>query len=288
MILPPDQLTTQDYHDSCPAWLSKTSIMDFRRMGPARWHMTYIGKTLARPVPGGVEQGLMLDCWLTEGEEIFNDRYIVVPEDAPKRPSSKQLEAKKPSLETLEAIAYWSQFDGFDLVTQEDYEIMLDAVEAVHGLAEWPRVQAAQEQMSLRVLPPDMSFGVQSRPDWLTLGDGSAITDDLKKTCSLERFGAQALDLGYHVQAAIAGFCLAGSGYAHEQANLIAVEWERGSRADMYRIPSEALADGYRIFRDTTKEITARMKSGDWSYRQPGPQVLPIPAWRMRQMEGAS
>ena len=288
MILPPSALSIEEYHASVPAWLSKTSIMDFRTWGPARWYLVYVAKTLRRPVPGGVEQGQMRDCWLTEGEQAFRDRYVVIPADAPKRPSSAQLKAKKPSADTLDAIAYWSLFEGKLTVTREDYDILLDAVEAVHGLEEWPRVQEAQAQMTLRRLSSDMGFGVQSRPDWMALDGSNAITDDLKKTRSLEHFGAQALDLGYHVQAAIAGWALAGDGYEHERANLIAVEWERGARADMYRIPTEALAGGVGIFRETAAEINARMLSGDWSYRQGGAKPLPIPAWRMRQMEGAA
>lgn len=44
--------------------------------------------------------------------DTFAQAFAAVPEDAPKRPSSKQREAKKPSPATLEAIAFWDDFDA--------------------------------------------------------------------------------------------------------------------------------------------------------------------------------
>lgn len=44
--------------------------------------------------------------------ELFNSEVVVVSADAPKKPTAKQREAKKPKPETLEAIKYWDEFEA--------------------------------------------------------------------------------------------------------------------------------------------------------------------------------
>lgn len=43
---------------------------------------------------------------------LFDQKYAVVPDDAPRRPTALQLNAKKPSLETMEAIEFWEKFNA--------------------------------------------------------------------------------------------------------------------------------------------------------------------------------
>lgn len=72
-----------------------------------------------------------------EGEGAFASEFIVMPEDAPKRPTSRQIEAKKPSPETLFAIDWWNQFNastnGKTIITRDDYESILGVKNAVEG-----------------------------------------------------------------------------------------------------------------------------------------------------------
>ena len=168
----------------------------------------------------------------------------------------------------------------------EDAAILPEAVRAVKSLPDWKRLEMARAQHTIRRVDTSMGIGLQSRPDWLEL-NANATTFDLKKTRSLASFGKQAIDLGYHVQASIAGWCLSGDDYQQEQAFLVAVEWERGARARMYEIPSEALADGFRMVTETFLEIAGRLKSDDWTDRQQSPERLPIPEWMHRRMGAA-
>lgn len=43
--------------------------------------------------------------------ERFASSYILLPDDAPKKPSERQINAKKPSSSTIEAIAFWEDFN---------------------------------------------------------------------------------------------------------------------------------------------------------------------------------
>ena len=57
-----------------------------------------------------MEWGSLVDCLITQPES-FNERYVVIPEDAPRKPSITQINAKKPSPDTVIAVAYWKKMD---------------------------------------------------------------------------------------------------------------------------------------------------------------------------------
>lgn len=44
--------------------------------------------------------------------ELWSSQVVVVPEDAPKKPTAKQREAKKPKPDTVAAIKYWDEFEA--------------------------------------------------------------------------------------------------------------------------------------------------------------------------------
>lgn len=54
-----------------------------------------------------MEWGTLVDCLLT-APETFEARYRMLPPDAPKKPSVTQINAKKPSPETVKAVDFWS------------------------------------------------------------------------------------------------------------------------------------------------------------------------------------
>lgn len=286
-FIAPEQLPIGQYHSGAPEWLSKTSIRDFISHGPKWWQLAYLRKSIERTTPDGALQGLALDCYLTEGPITFAKRFPLLPEDAPKRPSKTQLNAKKPSPDTVAAIQWWQEWDAAhpdaEYLNANDRAILADAVDAVRKCCVWSDLEKALPQRTIRRQSESLGLGLQSRPDWLR--EDGAVLWDLKKTRDLDRFGAQAFDLGYHLQAAIGGWCLAGDGIALEHAYLVAVEWERGSRCRVLEIPHEMLAHGDHQMREAAAEIARRIKANDWSDDQKEPQMLQVPVWAQRKME---
>lgn len=283
-ILPAD-LPISEYHAAKPRWWSKTTLRYLADNGPA-WCKLWLDGAIQAPTPGGVEQGLALDCYLTEGAAEFAKRFPVLPADAPKRPTAAQRNAKKPSPESVAAVAWWDAWTSAHgdcvILSADDRLILADAVAAVRALPCWPEIEASQAQLTVRRDSPGLGIGLQSRPDWLHLGNGRL--RDLKKTRDLSRFGTQAIDLGYHLQAAVAGWCLAGDGIGLEQASLVAVEWERGARAREYIIPHEVLAAGDAAMRKLAADVADRLRSGDWTDKQESPEQLQVPEWMLRKI----
>jgi exodeoxyribonuclease VIII len=79
--------------------------------------------------------GILAHAWALEGKRSIDQRYIVVPAGSPKRPTKVQLNAKKPSEETIAAIAWWSAFEkdnaGLEIV---DADMLSDSEQVGDGI----------------------------------------------------------------------------------------------------------------------------------------------------------
>jgi exodeoxyribonuclease VIII len=68
---------------------------------------------------------------------LLDSATVIVPGNAPKRPSSIQLNAKKPSPETVEAIEWWKQFDEANgdriVLSKADHSNLMRVADAVRS-----------------------------------------------------------------------------------------------------------------------------------------------------------
>jgi exodeoxyribonuclease VIII len=101
---------SRERYDNIPA-LSATVIKKWgRRYSVPSVFKHWLKTRWDEPQTEALLLGSALDCLRLE-REFFNHRYTTVPPDAPKRPSKVQINAKKPSPETLSAIAFWNKFN---------------------------------------------------------------------------------------------------------------------------------------------------------------------------------
>ena len=67
-------------------------------------------------------------AWILEGPDAFWSEFAILPDDAPKKPTAIQVNAKKPSDATLHAIDWWADFtlkaDGKTVLPSEDLLII--------------------------------------------------------------------------------------------------------------------------------------------------------------------
>jgi hypothetical protein len=267
VIIPPHACTITDYHNSAPAWFSKTTLRLFDEMG-APWFRLWLDGEVEKPHPKGADQGLALDALLTEGRDALT-RFAFAPVGLDRR---------------TKAGKEWADLNaGRTILSAEDAMILEDAAAAVRACSAWPAIERSMPQHTIRRHSPALSFGLQSRPDWLHVG--SATLFDLKKTRDLNRFGAQAIDLGYILQAAVAKWCLGDDDIDLAGAYLICVEWERGARCRVYEIPFDALEYANSQMRKIAEEIARRLSENDWIDHQPQAEPLEIPGWMRKKMD---
>jgi hypothetical protein len=137
-------------------------------------------------------------------------RYVVVPDDAPRRPTAAQWKAKKPSPDSIAAMDWWADFntcaEGLQIVTAEQYTATKGQLAAIQRSPELAALfgRGAGEQ-SVFWRDPITGLICKCRPDWVhPLDDGRDILVDLKSTAdaSPEGFSRTVWNFGYHRAAA--------------------------------------------------------------------------------------
>ena len=199
--------------------------------------------------------------------ELFEKEYIVESANAPKRPTAIQRNAKKPSSQTLDAIAYWEEFDkkavGKNLISIDDYERLTIMKQRIfdHPAASTILSLSGVAEQSYQWKDNQTGEICKSRPDFHT-DDGTLIVD-LKTTSDASELGFQKSvhNFRYHVQA---GFYLRSIKEA-EQFVFIAVESKPPYLVAVYNASPEMIAAGNRVADKNLATLAECRKSGKWT-----------------------
>ena len=137
----------------------------------------------------------------------YNDRYIVIPNEAPKRPTKAQLKAVKPSPDSVKAMEWWDEFNkqhlGKIVLDFEDSETIKQMTDALHRNNFAMELMNSITSTEKELLWTDDITGVEMK------GKMDACNDDFTidlKTCinaQPEAFSYSAYDMGYDRQAAL-------------------------------------------------------------------------------------
>lgn len=148
--------------------------------------------------------GSAIHCAILEPERLKVD-FATVPTGAPRRPTSAQINAKKPSPESVEAINFWHHFENANknktILSFDQLQEVMNIKNAVmsHPVASM-MLSDGEAEYSYYVTDKETNLAKKCRPDYIK--NGSLI--DLKTTndASFEGFARQIGNLGYHLQAA--------------------------------------------------------------------------------------
>ena len=198
--------------------------------------------------------------------ELFDKEYIVESANAPKRPTETQRNAKKPSNQTLSAIAFWDSFDakakGKTFISLEDLERLTIMKQRVleHPAASAILNMSGVCEQSYQWKDEQTGEICKSRPDFHT-DDGSLIVD-LKTTSDASELGFQKSvhNFRYHVQAA---FYLRSIKKA-DTFVFIAVESKPPYLVAVYNASPEMIAAGNRVADKNLATLAQCRKSGKW------------------------
>jgi hypothetical protein len=198
------------YH-ACGA-LSRTKLEVFRT-SPLLFWKTFIAKTIPKDPPGeALIVGQAVDALSLEGPEAFAERFIALPDGAPRRPNSRQLNAKKQGKSTLEAIMFYEAFDeqakGKTALDTDQLELVKRCADALHGNEVFKKLMVGgTSQVTFRVKGDRISL--QCRPDrWCE--DGNEFTDGMPCILDVKTIqelpADQGLELEDHLPKHIAKF----------------------------------------------------------------------------------
>lgn len=138
----------------------------------------------------------------------FAERYAILPAKYPRRPTEKQLTAKTQSFATMDAIAFWDEWDAVNFgkltLSSQDYQKIQDmraALDDLEMVGDLPGliIREGEAEVSMRWVDPVTGLRCRSRPDWW-LRRLRYFMD--YKTCvdaSPRGFAAAVTRFGYHV-----------------------------------------------------------------------------------------
>ena len=275
------RLTNGQYHGGKA--VSKSQL-DIIHQSPAHYHYRYLSGEYKPTTTPTLEFGSMVHSYVLEFDKFFSE-YTRVPDNAPRRPTKAQLEAKKPSDKTLEAIAWWEQFDaenkGRKTVDNDDLAALYAIRQSILANKTARKLLAdGIAESSVYFTEPETGIDCRVRPDWYSAKD---FIVDLKTTQSAapRAFGYSAAKYRYHVQAAMYmdamyhSFGVYPAGFV-----FIAVEKEPPYVTACYLATPSMLDAGGNAYLADLRKLKECQQSGEWPAFGDGLMDLRFPNYK--------
>lgn len=285
-------MDTRDNYHADTSRISKSGL-DLIAKSPYHYWAKYINPDRPAEAPkkhfvvGSITNDVLLQA------HLLDEQYVVVPADAPRRPTSAQLNAKKPSDETVAAIEWWDDFNekvgGRTVVEADDYDRacrMRDAVHA-HPAARVLLKQGIAEK-TLYFEEPETGAKCKCRPDFIgVMPNNEHMLIDLKTTsdASPDSFGRSALSWRYHVQAAFYS-----EGFYHATGNFpqifgfVVVEKEYPFAVACYYADERTLELGHNAYMKNLQTYLDCLQSGVWPGYSEKLERLALPEYIFKQL----
>lgn len=249
---------------------------------PAHYHAAKIG-TKKDPTPDQLT-GTLTHALILQQKELF----VVIPSDAPKIPTKAQINAKKPSEDTKDSIAWWNQFrnsnPGREYLDREDADRLYAMRDSVR------RHPTANEILSRATAFEVAAFKrhktglmMKGLADCLAMDDKNLmVIPDLKTTqpggASESEFSRSIFNWGYDQQAAYY-LDLFGATYFM----FIAVEKEPPYAVACYNLDAQSIQRGRDKNEAALLTIAECEKSGVWPAYHSGIKTIGLPEWVIRK-----
>ncbi len=264
--------------------LTKSGLMMLRK-SPAhfwQWMTSPPDKTTDAMALGTATHTLVFE------PEKFAKEIVVVPEDAPKKPTSAQLKAQEPSDKAKESIEWWTAFyklnEGKCIIDQEDNVMaqgMARAVMTNEEVIPYLKHHSAKAELSIVANEniKGLSIACKMRCDLLTM-DGTVIID-LKTTIdsSSEAFSKGFMSLGYWMQAAHYISIARLAGIPVERFIFVAVEKTPPYSVAMYELDKASLDKAFKIRHRLLEQLANCIATGKYPSHSSGITSLTMPYW---------
>ncbi len=276
-----------DYHGNSA--VSRSGLMLLNKSPQHYWYEYLSGQaektdTTALRI-GGAFHTLVLE------PETFKERAVILPEDAPKKPSITQLNAAKPSEKTIEDIAWWelfnSQLNGRAVITKKEFDDMQAMADAIRSQPASSRVlvESGKIESSFFWYDPEQDVHVKARPDYYR-DDGIVL--DLKTTVCADRedFERSIVKYGYDVQAYMQMEGIERvTGVRPQNFVFICVEKTPPYAVAFYVADKDMIECGRFRYNNLLSKFSECHHSGKWPGYGAMIQPVSVPDWFMRKLE---
>jgi exodeoxyribonuclease VIII len=248
---------------------------------PARFRWECDNPSDATPdmIAGTIAHVLVLE------PDSFADRFVVVPEDAPTKPTSRQVNAKKPSEDTLKAIEWWAKF-----VDQCAGKEVISRTIAENGRAYADGILRTMSAYGIKPLAVEVALtaeyhGVAIKGSLDIIGEDGFIYDakTTKEDATREGFG-KAVDKSKELKLQAAWYRYLFSkrtGIYPEGFRWIAQEKEAPYLGAVFEAHPDHLAEGGELMLQVITAFKSCETLGEW----PGypTEVVKLDSWRANQ-----
>lgn len=275
---------TNDAYHSGPG-ISKSHLDAIANVSPLHYWAKYIDPNRVRAEPtAAMIMGAAVHSAVLE-PDLFTTEYMTVPEDAPKRATKAQLNAKKPSPDAVASIEYWTAFEkanaGRIILDAEDFKTCLAVRDAVyrHPVARG-LLNGGKSEQSFYAIDPETGELMKCRTDYMH--DSGAMIVDLKTTddASPNGFGKSSANFRYPVQTSwYNGVLDAAFGEHPEDWVFLAVEKDPPYAVGIYFVEPDLLARAQIAARRDFMRIVEAKRSGQWPDYGMTPLPLALPGW---------
>lgn len=211
-----------------------------------------------------MELGKALHAAILEPETFASSVYVI-PSNAPKKPTSAQLKAKKPSEDAMVSILFWKKIEvetkGMIVITSEQMKQVEGMVAALKGHSRVPgMLTGGESEYSYYTQDEETGLMLKCRPD---ISNAGALID-LKTSfdASINGFTQACINQRYHVQAAyyLDVFNKA-NGTNYDAFYFIAVEPEAPHGVGVFQMDEAAIALGRSIYRKALNQYASYMQN---------------------------
>ena len=211
----------------------------------------------------------------------FPREFLVINPSAPKKPTLIQRNAKKPSAATLEAIAYWDEFEkqGKDktIISSDDFNTLSGMVESVHNhkAANLVLNQEGVVEQSYTWTDEETGERCKCRPDFHTKDKKLIVDVKTTEDASPRGFQNSLAKFRYHVQAAWYLRGLEGA----EEFVFIAVEKKPPYLVAVYQASAAVIAAGVRAADSNLLNLSECRKKNHWPGYSEAIETIDLPKW---------
>lgn len=221
--------------------------------------------------------------------DLFASDYVVVPSDAPRKPTSVQLNAKKPSDDTIAAIEWWQGFNSQNadrtIISGDDYQTCTAIQRQVRRHpAAIALLGTGEAETSVYWQDEETGVLCKCRPDWMNYQANVIVDVKSAEDASPAAFQRSISNYEYHVQAAwYLDGVKAATGHAPKAFIFAVFEKSRPHASAFYYADQDMLEIGRKIYRERLAIYAQCLASNRWPGYPDLLQAISLPVWALKQ-----